>query len=103
MCWGPLREPERIGDVVGRSRVSIDTLRHYERLTLLAQRRPSSGGFQLFALEHIERVQFIKQAQGLGFSLGRGKGLVSYRRAAELACSCSSRRAGKLIWLAYER
>jgi DNA-binding transcriptional MerR regulator len=59
----------RIGEVAKRAGVSIDTLRYYERLKLLPRSRRSSGGFRLFAPEHIERVQFIKQAQELGFSL----------------------------------
>jgi len=59
----------RIGEIAKRAGVSIDTLRYYERLKLLPRPRRSSGGFRLFAPEHIERVKFIKQAQDLGFSL----------------------------------
>ena len=59
----------RIGEIAKRAGVSIDTLRYYERLKLLPRPRRSSGGFRLFASEHIERVKFIKQAQDLGFSL----------------------------------
>src|SRR5712692_10189961 len=59
----------RIGEIAKRAGVSIDTLRYYEMLKLLPRPRRSSGGFRLFALEHLKRVQFIKQAQELGFSL----------------------------------
>ncbi len=73
----------RIGEVARRVGVSIDTLRYYERLKLLPRTRRSSGGFRLFMSEHIERVQFIKQAQDLGFSLEEIKGLVATGGADE--------------------
>jgi DNA-binding transcriptional MerR regulator len=50
-------------------------------LKLLPRARRSSGGFRLFTVEHIERVQFIKQAQELGLSLEEVKNL---RCATEL-------------------
>jgi DNA-binding transcriptional MerR regulator len=59
----------RIGEVALRSGVSIDTVRYYERRRLLPPVQRSQGGFRLFTPETVERVQFIKQAQDLGFSL----------------------------------
>ena len=59
----------RIGEVALRSGVSIDTVRYYERRRLLPAARRTQGGFRLFTPETVERVQFIKQAQELGFSL----------------------------------
>src|SRR5713101_1588115 len=73
----------RIGEIAKRAGVSIDTMRYYERLKLLPRPRRSSGGFLLFAPEHIERVKFIKQAQDLGFSLDEIKGLLTTGGAAE--------------------
>ncbi|MGH9873522.1 MAG: heavy metal-responsive transcriptional regulator [Pyrinomonadaceae bacterium] len=73
----------QIGEVAKRSGVSIDTLRYYEKLKLLPPTRRSSGGFRLFAPEHVERVQFIKQAQELGFSLDEIKGLLATGGAEE--------------------
>ncbi len=59
----------RIGEVAARSGVSIDTVRYYERRRLLPAAPRTEGDFRLFAPETVERVQFIKQAQELGFSL----------------------------------
>jgi MerR family transcriptional regulator, copper efflux regulator len=59
----------RIGEVALCSGVSIDTVRYYERRRLLPAAPRTEGGFRLFTLETVERVQFIKQAQELGFSL----------------------------------
>jgi DNA-binding transcriptional MerR regulator len=73
----------RIGEVARRSGVSIDTLRYYERLRLLPRTKRSSGGFRFFTPEHVLRVQFIKQAQDLGFSLEEIKGLLATGGAVE--------------------
>jgi DNA-binding transcriptional MerR regulator len=59
----------RLGDVAQGARVSVDTIRYYEKRKLLPPSPRSEGGFRLFTVESIERVRFIKQAQELGFSL----------------------------------
>lgn len=59
----------RIGEIALRSGVSIDTVRYYERRRLLPVAPRTEGGFRLFTPETVERVQFIKQAQELGFSV----------------------------------
>jgi MerR family transcriptional regulator, mercuric resistance operon regulatory protein len=73
----------RIGEVAKRSGVTVDTLRYYERLELLPRTGRSAGGFRLFGPEHVARVQFIKQAQELGFSLEEIKSLLATGGAAE--------------------
>jgi DNA-binding transcriptional MerR regulator len=60
----------RIGEVALRAGVSIDTVRYYERRRLLPAAPRTEGGFRLFTADTVERVQLIKQAQELGFSLG---------------------------------
>lgn len=67
----------RIGEVAAGADVTIDTVRYYERQRLLARAPRSSGGFRLFPGETIERIQFIKQAQEIGFSLDEIRELLS--------------------------
>ena len=78
-----MNEGLQIGEVAKRAGVSIDTLRYYEKLKLLPRAGRSTGGFRLFAAEHIDRVCFIKQAQELGFSLDEIKGLLATGGAEE--------------------
>ena len=59
----------RIGEVAERAGVSIDAVRYYEKRRLLPAAPRTEGGFRLFTAETVERVQFIKEAQALGFSL----------------------------------
>lgn len=77
------RSELKIGEVATRAGVSVDALRYYERMKLLPRTPRTSGGFRLFTHEHIERVQFIKQAQELGFSLEEIKGLLATGGADE--------------------
>lgn len=58
-----------IGEVASRSGVSIDTIRFYERRSLLPVAPRTAGGYRVFTSKAIEQIQFIKQAQELGFSL----------------------------------
>ena len=59
----------RIGEVATRSGVSVDTVRFYERRSLLPTASRTPKGYRVFTAEAIERVHFIKQAQELGFTL----------------------------------
>jgi DNA-binding transcriptional MerR regulator len=73
----------RIGEVATGAGVSVDTVRYYERLKLLPRARRTSGNFRVFAANSVERVQFIKQAQELGFSLDEIKGVLATGGAEE--------------------
>lgn len=72
-----MNEELQIGEVAKRAGVSIDTLRYYEKVKLLPRAGRSTGGFRLFSAKHVERVQFIKQAQELGFSLDEIRDLLA--------------------------
>ena len=73
----------RIGEVAARAGVSVDTVRYYERLKLLPRARRTSGNFRVFGPGSVEQVQFIKQAQELGFSLDENKGVLATGGAEE--------------------
>ena len=73
----------RTSEVATRAGVSIDTVRYYERLKLLPRAGRTAGNFRLFGPDSIDRVQFIKQAQELGFTLDEIKGLLATGGAEE--------------------
>jgi len=75
-------ESFRIGEVAARAGVSVDTVRYYEQQKLLPRAPRTQGGFRLFGKETIERVLFIKQAQGLGLSLDEIRSLLPVGRKA---------------------
>jgi DNA-binding transcriptional MerR regulator len=49
--------------------VSADTLRHYEKLGILATSQRTTGGYRMFPRSAVERVQLVQRALQLGFSL----------------------------------
>jgi len=77
------RSALRIGEVAASASVSVDTVRYYERMKLLPRARRTSGNFRVFGVDSIERVQFIKQAQDLGFSLDEIRGVLATGGAQE--------------------
>jgi MerR family mercuric resistance operon transcriptional regulator len=58
-----------IGDVAKQAKVRIETLRYYEREGLVASPPRSPSNYRLYPEDTVRRVQFIKRAQELGFSL----------------------------------
>ena len=69
-----------IGDLAAAAGVSVDTLRYYEREGLLPKPGRTDGGFRVYAPESVQRIRFIKQAQGLGLSLREIRQLIGFDR-----------------------
>lgn len=76
-----------IGKVSHETGVGIETLRFYEREGLIAKpaRRPS--GYRDYPPAVIRRVQFIRNAKELGFSLREVAELLSLRVEAGRTCA----------------
>ena len=76
----------RIGEVAAHTALSRDTLRYYERLGLLDHPSRTSGGFRVYGEATLDRLQFIKRAQAVGF------GRASMRRTSSTAASMATTR-----------
>lgn len=82
-----------IGDVAKQAGVRIETLRYYEREGLLASPPRSVSNYRQYPQETVRRVQFIKRAQELGFSLKEVKELLSLRADPTAPCADVRSRA----------
>jgi DNA-binding transcriptional MerR regulator len=76
----------RIGEVAERAGVSADSVRHYERLGLLPAAARTDGGYRLFGPAAVERVQLIRSAVRVGFSLRQLAAFLSERQAGGAPC-----------------
>jgi DNA-binding transcriptional MerR regulator len=76
----------KIGEAAQRAKLSIDTIRFYERRTLLPRAPRTVGQFRLYTVDDVTRLTFIKQMQGLGFSLQEIKQLLELRDCGGHAC-----------------
>ena len=59
--------------VIGRlskdTGTKVETIRYYERVGLLPAPARSEGGYRLYRVDHLKRLNFIRRARALGFSI----------------------------------
>ena len=77
----------KIGEVARMSGVGIETLRFYERSGLLGRPARTQSGYRLYDREVLERLDFIKRAQVLGFSLDEIKQIIAEKQAGASPCA----------------
>lgn len=65
--------------------VHVETVRYYQRRGLLAEPERPNGGVRRYAEGDVRRLQFIRRAQAMGFSLDEIAGLLQIKgqRACE--------------------
>lgn len=64
----------KLADAAG---IGVEAVRYYQKRGLLAEPSRANGGFRHYTAEHVRRLQFIRRAQELGFSLDDVAQLVS--------------------------
>ena len=74
------------GDLARQAGVSSDTLRHYERLGLVAKPPRTSGGYRDYPSQALERVRLIRRAVSVGFSLRELQSILKTRDAGGVPC-----------------
>lgn len=74
-----------IGRVAKAAGVNVETIRFYQRTNLIPEPAKPMGGVRRYAEGTVLRVNFIKRAQQLGFSLDEIRSLL----ALEEAQSCN--------------
>jgi DNA-binding transcriptional MerR regulator len=85
------QKPLRIGEVARAAGVSVDTVRHYERIGVLRTAPRTGAGYRLYSQEAIERVRLVRSAVQFGFSLTE---LATFLRARDQgAAPCRAVRA----------
>ncbi len=58
-----------IGKVAKRAQVNVETVRYYERRGLIPQPPRRESGYRRYSQDTVARIQFIKRAKELGFTL----------------------------------
>jgi len=59
----------KIGELAQRAGVGIDTVRYYEKQGLLPMPARQASGYRRYAQSDIARLQFVRRAKALGFTL----------------------------------
>lgn len=76
-----------IGDVAERTGISAPTIRYYESIGLLKAPARSTTGYRHYTETAVQELQFIRKAQGLGFSLDEIGEILKLTRAGKAPCS----------------
>ena len=82
-----------IGQLAKRVEVNIETIRFYERRGLMPKPLRRESGYRQYSEEDVARLQFIKRAQTLGFTLKEISDLLSLRVDPNTTCVDVKRRA----------
>ncbi len=70
-----------IGELSRRTQCNIETIRYYERIGLVPAPPRAGGRFRRYGADHVARLQFIRRARQLGFSLDDVRGLLRLAQA----------------------
>lgn len=81
-----------IGIVAKKIGLTRDAIRFYERSTLLPRPTRTAGGFRQYTENDVGTLEFIRQAQGLGFTLKEVGELLKLRRSRLQPCAPVRRR-----------
>lgn len=76
-----------IGALSRRTGVNIETVRYYERVGLLPPPARSEGGHRLYGGGHLMRLNFVRRARDLGFTLNEIRGLLELAEKRDRPCA----------------
>jgi MerR family mercuric resistance operon transcriptional regulator len=83
----------KVGEVAKLAGVNLQTVHYYERRGLLPRPPRTESNYRAYPEDAVRRVQFIKRAQELGFTLKEIKELLSLRAAPRTRCADIRKRA----------
>ncbi len=82
-----------IGQLAREARVHIETIRYYERRGLIPEPPRRESGYRQYSEDAVSRIQFIKHAKELGFSLKETAELLTLRVDPATTCGNVKSRA----------
>jgi MerR family transcriptional regulator, copper efflux regulator len=92
-----------IGQLAQRAGVNVETVRYYERRGLLSEPARTDSGYRDYEPDALARLQFIKRAQGLGFTLREIEELLGLRVHHEGACEAVGQKTREKITLVRQK
>ena len=87
------RDSLSIGKLAHAAGVSVETIRFYERQSLVPAPPRTPAGYRQFPPETVNRIRFIRRAQVLGFTLAEIRELLELRAQDVGACGSVETKA----------
>ncbi len=78
-----------IGELAAATGVSSDTLRHYERKGVIPRPVRAANGYRLYPAETLERLQTVRRALAVGFTLDEMARLFRERDKGNAPCKAA--------------
>jgi len=76
-----------IGDVARQVSVNTKTIRYYEDIDLLPKSNRENNNYRVYSRDTIKRLNFIKKAKNLGFTLKEIKEIITLRDSGFKPCN----------------
>jgi DNA-binding transcriptional MerR regulator len=92
-----------IGQVAKEAQVNVQTLRYYERVGIIKPTSRDASGYRHYNQDAVTRVNFIKRAQELGFSLEEVKELLALRGNSAAGRASARKRASEKLIVIHDR
>lgn len=86
-----------IGQLAKQAQVNVETVRYYERRGLIPEPPRRESGYRQYSQDAVARLQFIRRAKELGFSLREISDLLSLRVGPDATCGDVKRRAERKL------
>lgn len=87
----------KIGEVARRAEVGVETIRYYERQGLLDPPQRRASGYRQYDESVVSRLQFIRRAKTLGFTLAEIRELLGLWCNGSTRCEHVRERAEQKI------
>ncbi|MDO9165573.1 MAG: Cd(II)/Pb(II)-responsive transcriptional regulator [Rhodoferax sp.] len=76
----------KIGELASLTNTPVETIRYYERESLLAEPARSEGNYRIYGKEHAERLSFVRHCRGLDMTLDEIRVLLRFKDAPGENC-----------------
>lgn len=76
----------KIGEIAKQAGMTVEAVRFYEREGLLPRPPRTEGGYRVYGDADLRRIQFIRQAKRLGFSLQEIVRILRLRERGHCPC-----------------
>ena len=88
-----------VGKLAEAAGVGVETIRFYERRGLLQQPEKKTSGYRQYEPGAVARIQFIKRAQAIGFTLKEIGELMQLEQDSRSQCGDVQQRAHEKVRL----
>ena len=83
----------KIGELSRATGTNVETIRYYERIGLLPKPQRTEANYRNYAPAHVERLNFVRHARGLGFDIVDIRSLLDLADQPDRDCAEADRIA----------